>query len=289
VFQRLWDTLARFGGGMRLLNHPGKTMRRYELLKMLSDTGQNRFGVRRLGETLDSLKFPVFLRIGNDHAGPSSGLLSNMDELRGEIWVQRLRRANTKEMLVIEFCDTADATGLYRKYSAFRVGGRLIPRHVFFSRHWVQKDPDLLSEEQAAEQMAYLRGNPHSEMLNRIFSAAGIDYGRIDYGLLNDKVQAWEINTNPLIIHPKSDYPPQAVEAQTHFVESLAEALTHLEMRQMTGKAFQFTSGFIQAARAERRSWLSREHSHKRARQCQQGREGYSYPGERRIVAVNRP
>src|SRR3546814_10272912 len=42
-------------------------------------------------------------------------------------------------LLITEFCDTQDDRGLYRKYSAFNVGGRIIPRHLHFSRSWQVK------------------------------------------------------------------------------------------------------------------------------------------------------
>lgn len=226
---RLWDTLARSGHGVCLLNHPREAMRRHELLKMLADRGQNRFRAYRLGDARENMKFPVFLRIGNDHNGPATSLLKNHKELREAILVQRLRWADTREILAIEFRDTADASGMYRKYSAYTVRGQIIPRHVFFSRHWVLKSADLLSGEQAAEQMAYLRDNPHREQLREIFSAARIDYGRIDYSLLDGRIQVWEINTNPTIIHPKSDYPPQAMAVQSHFVEAFGKALVDLD------------------------------------------------------------
>jgi hypothetical protein len=34
-----------------------------------------------------------------------------------------------------------------------------------------------------------------------IFELAGIEYGRIDYGLVGDKIQTWEINDNPIFMH----------------------------------------------------------------------------------------
>ena len=42
------------------------------------------------------------------------------------------------------------------------------------------------------------------KQLREIFDLAQIEYGRIDYGMLDGKVQCWEINTNPgLALAPK--------------------------------------------------------------------------------------
>ncbi len=258
-----WDTLSRSGRSLRLYNHPNRAMRRYELLRSLSISGQNRFEARHTGEGLGELKFPVFLRNGQDHAGPSTLLLRNAMELRQALWVQRLRRVGMKNILIVEFCDTADETGLYRKYSSYAVGDRIIPRHVLFSNKWVQKNPDMLSDAQAAEQMAYLQTNPHREQLQDIFRTAHIDYGRIDYSLLDGQIQVWEINTNPTIIYPRNEYPANALSVQNYFVECLSEAWAELDNVQEDGPdvPIQFDAALVHRVEAE---WRAEANAEKR-------------------------
>jgi hypothetical protein len=55
------------------------------------------------------------------------------------------------------------------------------------------------SEEGIRLERRYLEDNPHAGQLRRCFELAHIDYGRIDYGLVGDSIQVWEINTNPTI------------------------------------------------------------------------------------------
>ena len=105
-----------------------------------------------------------------------------------------------ERLLIEEFCDTRDASGLYRKYSAFAIGERIVPRHVFFSRDWLLKAPQLVAQELVAEELAYVRDNPHEAALREIFALARITYGRIDYALKDGRVQVWEINTNPQLL-----------------------------------------------------------------------------------------
>jgi hypothetical protein len=104
----------------------------------------------------------------------------------------------------VEFCDTRRSDRIYRKYAAFLVGEVLIPRHVFFGMDWnVQHDEELQAEPRhAEEERRYLEDNPHADQLREIFAIANIRYGRVDYGLLDGRIQTWEINTNPTVFFP---------------------------------------------------------------------------------------
>jgi hypothetical protein len=193
----LWNALER--AGAPLLNHPTLSMRRFELLRTLHAIGLNEAGVQRVTELRAPGRFPVFLRRENDHAGSLTGLLHTPDALAAEI--ERLARAGVRrdDLLITELCDTADASGIHRKYSAFRVGDRIVPRHLLFSRDWHVKVVDLHGPSQVAEELEYVRGNPHRDLLLPLFERARIEFGRIDYGMRDGRLQVWEINTNPIL------------------------------------------------------------------------------------------
>ena len=70
--------------------------------------------------------------------------------------------------------------------------------------------------------------NPHRELLEHIFRDAGIDYGRIDYGLLDGRIQVWEINTNPWIASDSDVGLPQRQVVHDHFVSQLNTALAEV-------------------------------------------------------------
>ena len=57
----------------------------------------------------------------------------------------------------------------------------------------------LMTPEVVEKERRYLTENPHERELREIFRLARIDYGRIDYAMLGDRLQVWEINTNPSI------------------------------------------------------------------------------------------
>ncbi|MEM9245988.1 MAG: hypothetical protein AAGA67_09650, partial [Cyanobacteria bacterium P01_F01_bin.153] len=116
---KIWEQLASSEKGIRLLNHPTRSKRRYELLRTLYLKGINQFNVYRLTEHRQPEKFPVFIRGENDHRGSRTGLINTPAEL--ERAVNRLSEAGESldNKIIVEFCSTADQGGLFRKYSSF--------------------------------------------------------------------------------------------------------------------------------------------------------------------------
>jgi hypothetical protein len=197
---RIWARLsARLPPGT-LLNHPIRSMRRYELLRTLRDSGDNRFDVFRLKDAPRPMRFPVFVRPENEHLGPGQRpvIFQNAGELDEALRRLAEKGARQDELLITEWLETADAAGIHRKYGVFCIAGRVIPRHVRFSRNWVVKYADLAQPELLAEEREFVATNPHAATVARIFATARIDYGRIDYWIDADgRLQTWEINTNP--------------------------------------------------------------------------------------------
>src|SRR5688572_12456424 len=114
--------------GVRFLNHPGRALRRFALLDALHRTGRNEFRALRVTDDLSSLRFPVFVRDDSSHDGALSPLLHSSAEIEGAIGRVLVQGRAARNLMVVEFCDTRDATGYYRKYSAFIVGRHIIPR-----------------------------------------------------------------------------------------------------------------------------------------------------------------
>lgn len=223
------DELASAGEGIRLLNHPIRSLRRLALLRELSDAGCNLFRAYRASERLDDLRFPVFLRRAVEHEGSVTGLLRDHREVDQAIVRALLSGIELNDVLIVEFCDTSQGSRRFRKYSAFRVGDRIIPRHLIFSEKWMLKLPDILDPAAIAEERAYLESNPHERELREIFDRAHIDYGRIDYGVLDDRLQVWEINTNPIVMQPRDRYQRQHLPAQEFFAERIRSAFQAID------------------------------------------------------------
>ncbi|HEV7768795.1 MAG TPA: hypothetical protein VGQ76_27630 [Thermoanaerobaculia bacterium] len=186
--------------GVRILNRPGRTLRRYELLTELSRHGRNPHRAVRASEDFSALRYPVFIRGERTHDGALSPILHNASEV--ESWIGRLVVIGRAfdELLVIEFCDTADANGVYRKYAAFIIGDRILPRSLDYGHDWMLKRSGTeYTRETLAEEREFVETNPHEQQLREIFAIAGVDYGRIDYAIKDDRVVTWEINLHPTI------------------------------------------------------------------------------------------
>lgn len=195
---KTWNQLEAAGGN-RLLNHPTRAMRRYELLRTLHEAGINEFNVYRLTESRRPRHYPVFIRREDEHNGPASRLLHNESEFGEEVRSIERQGLLRDNLLAVEFCDTIGKDGVIRKYGAACVGGEVMPVHVYFARERIIKfaTQSSVTPETVAEELRYIEENPHRNELQRIFAMARIDYGRVDYGFRNGRMQVWEINTNP--------------------------------------------------------------------------------------------
>lgn len=225
----LWDKLAASGKDVRLLNHPGRCPRRLDLLRLLHARGVNSFAAYHAAEVLAVRRFPVFLRRASDHAGSISPLLHNQTEVNDAVMNYVMSGEPFDDLLAIEFCDTG-RDGLYRKYGIFRIGPHILPRHLLVSAEWMSKTkPCLIAPPYLAEELEYLAANPHEKEVRAIFELAGIEYGRLDYSIKDGKIQVWEINTNPCILHPPEEYRPPKIPAKEAFARMVRPALQSVD------------------------------------------------------------
>ena len=220
----VWNHLAQLRPSVRQLNSPRLTMRRFELQKELHRSGINCFQTIRASELYAPFPFPVFIREESEHTGSLTDVLHREQELTSALGRLLKEGHRLENLLVVEFCDTSDAAGVYRKYSAFVVGGEIVPRHLIFSRSWVLKTADLGTGEMLQEERDYLEKNPHEAWLRDIFALASVEYGRIDYSFLGNKPQIWEINTNPMVLMRPKDYAPVHHPGQEYFARLILPA-----------------------------------------------------------------
>ncbi len=223
----LYEQLA--AAGVIALNNPRTALRRYDLLRTLHDAGINDFNAYRLHEGSSPRKFPVFVRRESDHCGSLTPLLANQSELDRALSDLREAGVSASELLVIEFCDTANASGEYQKLSGFRIGDEIVPRHILYSSAWVTKKSELVDDLKVREEIEFLQSNPHERELRRIFDLAGIQYGRIDYGIRNGRIQVWEINTNPTVMVAQNECAPQRRRGQNLVARRIAAAFEKLD------------------------------------------------------------
>jgi hypothetical protein len=251
-------------GGSRVLNAPGKTLLRYDLLAQLYRRGLNRFRAVRARDGVEGLRFPVFVREENRHWASLTPLLRTPTELEAGLRAVIARGHRLRDLLVVEFLDTADRSGVYRKYAAFVVGSEIIPRSLSSGAHWSLKhNRSDFSEALVMEEREYLLNNPHERELRRICEIAGVEYGRIDYALLDGAIQTWEINLNPIIgrgRRPSSGAIPEALqplreEGKRHFYRRFQTAFEAVDVGSEAALPIllRFRRETVQRARAEAR------------------------------------
>jgi hypothetical protein len=196
-----WEKLNEAEPSITLVNDPSKVRLRHEFLRSCFEEKRNRFRVHRASRFLDCRNFPVFLRNELDHNGSLSDLLRTRRDLARAVAANVLSGLRLRDLIVVEYCDTVDQAGVFRKYSAFIVGETIIPHTLMHSRNWITKSYGrLIDAETAREELEYVTKNPHAKWLRETFDLAKIGYGRIDYGVQGGVPQVWEINTNPMII-----------------------------------------------------------------------------------------
>lgn len=203
----VWRALAESGQPVRLLNHPMRSLRRYPLLRALFERGINDFNVYRGDEAGAQIRYPVFLRDIDDHRGARTGLVADPAALEAALRQQEARGRPRHSVLIVEFCDTRDERGLYRKYDAWVAGDRIVATDTYFSSRWMLKwensyvfDGIPVDEEAlTVQELAYVNSSLGHEFLGEVCALAQIEYGRVDFGFLGDRIQIWEINTNPTL------------------------------------------------------------------------------------------
>ncbi len=195
---QVWRKISALGDEARILNHPTRSMRRYELLRALFERGDNAFDVYRMVESRRPRRWPVFIRQEHEHTKNLTPLLHTPEELDAAA-AEILEKGYSRESrLVVEFCDTGDGQDLFYVYGALLVGESVIPSHLYASRGWsVHIQTSVRTPEVLENERRFMETNPQEREIREVFRLAQIDYGRMDYSMLGDRVQVWEINTNP--------------------------------------------------------------------------------------------
>jgi hypothetical protein len=202
---RIWQAILEGGKRHRPFNHPVRALRRFALLRRLHAEGLNSFDIWRGDERRAPMRFPLIVRSINDRDGPYGGPIHHRRQLDAAIesWIDRGR--DPEHLLIIEFCNTKDADGLYRRYTAYVVGEQIFHWRMYCSRNWIVREqgldelkPDFDVDALMAEEHAFAAGTQHVEKLRRIAAIAQLGVGRIDYGFENGRLVVWEINWSPL-------------------------------------------------------------------------------------------
>lgn len=208
----------------KILNNPHQCLRRFDLLNKLSRLGLNSYKVYRLEDYNEGkIKFPVFLRNQFSHNGPDTPLLYNYSDLK-----KYIERSCIESSMISEFIDVSNEM-TYHKYGAFILNKTIIPRHYFKSDQWNVKSSNLNLHRSIQDELDFINNNPHKDSILQIFRISKIEYGRIDYAIVNSKIVVFEINTNPTIIDQWDIQDGNLrLTATTEFVKNFSKALNKM-------------------------------------------------------------
>ncbi len=195
---RFASALRQAAPAARLLNDPVATLDRLPLLAALHRIGINDFTAIRLDTGARPARFPVFIRTEDGHFGPETDLLADEAAFDAALADLQAHGRPLGGRIAVGFSGGRHPDGRFRRYGAYKIGDRVFAEELFVSERWVVKDAFAHWDAATiAEELDYVRGNPHEAVLRKVFSLAHVDYGRVDYDVVDGRVQVFEVNTNP--------------------------------------------------------------------------------------------
>ena len=209
TFQCYYNHINQLGEGYRAINNPGTMLNRRALLRKLHSRGINPINVYAVTERVLPQQYPVFIRNENSHHKPLTPLLQTREELENALLELADQGVPEEGLLITEYCAQALEGDLFRKLSSYKVGNQIF---FFINVHeegWLVKSGtnNIATQAMYEEEQSMIIQNAYHEEMATIFELAGIDYGRADFGIVDNRVVIYEINTNPNTRPPSKIHP----------------------------------------------------------------------------------
>lgn len=224
------DHLAQALPQASRLNDPRRLLGRLKLLNALHASGSNAFDARLASDSIDGLRYPVFVRPLVEHTAGTTSRLRTPEELEQALQALSASGQSLDRYIVTEYVDVRNAQGHHEVYSLLRVGSHFIATCYATHVDWIVKGEahEATLGDIAAANLDFVRSNPHAHLLKPVFATAGIDYGRVDYAFSAARLQVFEINSNPFTL-ATPEYLPDYREAGRHFEAALSAALAAID------------------------------------------------------------
>lgn len=223
---RLHDHLRE--AGLPVLNNPRHFRPRDSLLKALHAEGLNGFTCCLPAAGEWPQRYPVFLRTVAAHRGALSDLLHDRAAADAALGQAMNQGHPVRDLMFIEYAaEPQPDTGSFQKHAAFRIGGHIVRANTVNDVSWMAKNGSkgVASQAQYDAERAEMVVYPHHDHVMRVFELAGMQFGRLDFGVIAGRPQAYEINTNPTMALLQAH--PNAVRSETMglVISRLAAAL----------------------------------------------------------------
>lgn len=222
---KIWRRLLR--AGLPVFNDPRQFRPRHALLAHLKRARLNRISVWWPATGEKPVSFPVLLRSIAAHRGPIGDLCNDPREAEVALVAAVKAGYALADLVFVAFAAEPDAAGLWQKHAAFCVGDRIVRANTVNDTTWLAKHGanGVATAEIYAGELAEMTDYPHAAHVRRIFNAARITFGRIDFGIVDGQHAIYEINTNPYIPTPKIHPDPSRTRTLALMETQLADAL----------------------------------------------------------------
>ncbi len=226
---RLHDHLRE--AGLPVLNNPRDFRPRDSLLKALHAEGLNGFTCYLPAAGEWPRRYPVFLRTIAAHRGALTDLLH--DRAAADAALARALNSGglMRDLVFVEYAaEPQPDTGSFQKHAAFRVGPHIIRANTVNDAGWMAKtgSEGVASAAQYLAERAEMDAYPHHDYVMRVFELAGMQFGRLDFGIVAGRPQTYEINTNPTmtltVAHPNATRSETMGLVKSRLASALAEA-----------------------------------------------------------------
>lgn len=206
---RLHDHLRE--AGLPVLNNPRHFRPRDSLLKALHAEGLNGFTCCLPAAGEWPQRYPVFLRTVAAHRGTLSDLLHDRAAADAALEQAVNQGHPVRDLMFVEYAaEPQPDTGSFQKHAAFRIDGHIVRANTVNDVNWMAKNGSkgVASQAQYDAERAEMTTYPRRDYVMRVFELAGMQFGRLDFGIVAGRPQAYEINTNPTMAlseaHPNS-------------------------------------------------------------------------------------
>lgn len=196
---KIYRHINAAGAGFKALNDPAHAKNRLGLLKSLHAAGINDFTAYPADEAPKPAQFPIFLRYLSVSLPPVTGLLNSQNELDDAIKKLADSGEPLDDLIVIEYCAAPFVEDYFVKLSVYRVDDQYVLDLFLFDQSWYVKygEVDTMPPSFAANESEILRENRWVEEAKKVFELAQIEYGRVDFSIVNNRPQFYEINFHP--------------------------------------------------------------------------------------------
>ncbi|HUY11206.1 MAG TPA: tetratricopeptide repeat protein [Candidatus Dormibacteraeota bacterium] len=177
----------------------------------------------------EDLTYPTLIRSPGYHTGEHFLRVERAADLE-----TALALLPTEEILALEYIDTRERDGFFRKYRASIVGERLFPLHLAMSKDWKVHyySAEMTSPLHRAEELAFLADMPRTlgrramDALHEIRAGLSLDYGGIDFTVdARGDLVLFEANATMNLLPPEEGSAPERIAAVTAVRSAVTQLL----------------------------------------------------------------